>query len=137
MEDVSGIGNPDFLSLSISCAGSASVRDLKSFPHPPVNCATVWSFASPGGVRAEANMVRFLAVPFLVLSIGLSACEQHPKTAANTVSPEAGLDTDHHGGGVTTYLPARTGTEASGVEGSSTVVGAPPKGQNPAANAHD
>jgi hypothetical protein len=37
---------------------------------------------------------------------------------------------------VTTNLPARTGSEASGVEGSSVVIGAPPKGQAGLATAH-
>ena len=77
-------------------------------------------------------------VPGFALLLGLAvvACDQRPKTAANTIPPQTQLDTSHHGGGVTTQLPARTGSEESGVEGSSTVIGAPPKGQNPAANAH-
>ncbi len=82
-------------------------------------------------------MIRALAASILFVSVGLGACDQHPRTSAATVPPQAGLDTSHHGGGVTTYLPARTGTEESGVEGSQTVIGAPPKGQNPPANAHD
>jgi hypothetical protein len=72
----------------------------------------------------------------LVLGLALCACEQKPRTPPNTIPPQTNLDTSHHGGGVTTQLPARTGSQESGVEGSSTVIGAPPKGANPAADAH-
>ena len=72
----------------------------------------------------------------LVLGLAVCGCEQKSNTAANTVPPQTQVDNSHHGGGVTTELPARTGSQSSGVEGSSTVLGAPPKGQTPAANAH-
>lgn len=72
----------------------------------------------------------------LIAALALCACDQKPKVAAGTLPPQTDVDTSHHGGGVTTQLPARTGSEASGVEGSSTTIGAPPKGANPAADAH-
>lgn len=72
----------------------------------------------------------------LALALLISACDQKPKTLAGPSLPPKSDDNSHHGGGVTTYLPARTGSEASGVEGSSTVIGAPPKGQVGLATAH-
>lgn len=76
------------------------------------------------------------AICILALGLAQGACEQKSNTAASTVPPQTQVDNSHHGGGVTTDLPARTGSQASGVEGSSTVIGAPAKGQTPAANAH-
>jgi hypothetical protein len=72
----------------------------------------------------------------LVLAFTVCACDQKPKVASNTVPPPSPADNSVHGGGVTTNLPARTGSEASGVEGSSVVIGAPPKGQAGLATAH-
>jgi hypothetical protein len=84
-------------------------------------------------------MVRsFLAYSrILLLGLAICACEpQKPKTVAVAIPPPAQDDTSLHGGGVTTNLPARTGSQASGVEGSSTTIGAPPKGQTGLATAH-
>jgi hypothetical protein len=72
----------------------------------------------------------------LILALSVCACDQKPKVASNTVPPPAQADNSVHGGNVTVNLPARTGSEASGVEGSSTVIGAPPKGQTGLATAH-
>ncbi len=72
----------------------------------------------------------------LVLALAVCGCNQKPKVPSNPVASNGPVDNTFHGGGVETKLPARTGSEASGVEGSSTVIGAPPKGTNPPANAH-
>ena len=72
----------------------------------------------------------------LLLALALCACDRKPSTPPGTVPPTAQDDTSLHGGGVTSYLPARTGSQASGVEGSSTTIGAPPKGQTGIATAH-
>lgn len=72
----------------------------------------------------------------LALALTVCGCERKPHLAANTVPPQTQVDNSLHDGGVTTNLPARTGSEASGTEGSQTIIGAPPKGQNPPANAH-
>ena len=76
--------------------------------------------------------------PLLILAFGLAVCgcDNKPKVASNPVPSATQDDTTFHGGGVETKLPGRTGSEASGVEGSSTTIGAPPKGTNPPANAH-
>ena len=80
-------------------------------------------------------MVRsFLALSLLGLAV--CACEQKPKTVSVATPPPAEADNSLHGGGVTSNLPARTGSQASGVEGSSTTIGAPPKGQAGLARAH-
>ena len=79
-------------------------------------------------------MVRPLFI--LIFGLAVCGCDQKPKVASNPVASTGPVDNTFHGGGVETKLPARTGSEASGVEGSSTTIGAPPKGQNPAANAH-
>jgi hypothetical protein len=84
-------------------------------------------------------MVRSIFSHGCIVLFGLAvcACEQKPTVASNTVpAPSRQDDNSHHGGGVTTELPAPTGSQASGVEGSSEVIGAPKKGQTPAANAH-
>ncbi len=83
-------------------------------------------------------MVRPLFTNCCILVFGLAVCgcDQKPKVASNPVPSATQDDTTFHGGGVQIKLPARTGSEASGVEGSSTTIGAPPKGTNPPANAH-
>ena len=82
-------------------------------------------------------MVRPFPAYVLLLSLALCACDPKPRVASNTIPPPSrDADNSHHGGGVTTNLPARTGSQESGVEGSSEVIGAPAKGQNPAADAH-
>ena len=72
----------------------------------------------------------------LALGLTLCGCDQKPHVASNTVPVQTHVDNSVHNGGVTTELPARTGSQESGAEGSQTVIGAPPKGQNPPANAH-
>ena len=77
-----------------------------------------------------------LAASFMAL--GLGACEKHDKgpiAPTDTRPPLAAQDTVVPGGETTT-VPARTGSQSSGTEGSSTVIGAPPKGQTGAAFAH-
>ena len=73
-----------------------------------------------------------------LLALGGAACEKHDKgpiAPTDTRPPLAAQDTVVPGGELTT-VPARTGSQASGTEGSSTVIGAPPKGQTGAAFAH-
>ncbi len=72
----------------------------------------------------------------LLLGLSVVACDQRPKTASNALPPPSQADNSVHGGNITTNLPARTGSQESGVEGSSTVIGAPPKGQAGLATAH-
>jgi hypothetical protein len=83
-------------------------------------------------------MVRFTLAHggILALALLICGCDQKPKVAEGPTPNVRPDDNSHHGGGVTTELPARTGSEASGVEGSSTVIGAPPKGQTGLATAH-
>ena len=89
-------------------------------------------------------MTRFqgrpVAVTILLLGaissgmLGLDACDRQPKGPPNTIPPVA---QDHTvPGGETTTVPARTGSQSSGTLGSSTVIGAPPKGQAGIALAH-
>jgi hypothetical protein len=73
-----------------------------------------------------------------LVALGAAACEKHDKgpiAPTDTRPPLAAQDTTVPGGETTT-VPARTGSQASGTEGSSTVIGAPPKGQTGAAFAH-
>ncbi len=72
----------------------------------------------------------------LVLGLAVCACDQKPKVASNAIPPPSQADNSVHDGSTTTNLPARTGSQSSGVEGSSTVIGAPPKGQAGLATAH-
>ena len=83
-------------------------------------------------------MIRSLALTGAVaLALLLGACDDKAKVAsAGPPPPPPQDDTSVHNGGVTTHLPARTDTESSGVEGSSTSIGAPPKGQTGLATAH-
>lgn len=70
--------------------------------------------------------------------LALGACEKHdkgPLAPTDTRPPLAAQDTVVPGGETTT-VPARTGSQSSGTVGSSTVIGAPPKGQAGAAFAH-
>jgi hypothetical protein len=87
---------------------------------------------SPTAIKPAAWMAAAL------LALGLGACEKHdkgPLAPTDTRPPLAAQDTVVPGGETTT-VPARTGSQASGTEGSSTVIGAPPKGQTGAAFAH-
>jgi hypothetical protein len=63
----------------------------------------------------------------------LIACSPH-KTEAPVTPPRA--ETAIVPGGETTVVPARTGSQSSGVLGSSTVIGAPAPGQPGIALAH-
>ena len=63
----------------------------------------------------------------------LSACSPH-KTETSVTPPRA--EAAIVPGGETTVVPARTGSQSSGVLGSSTVIGAPPPGQPGIALAH-
>jgi len=63
----------------------------------------------------------------------LSACDQH-KTETPVTPPRAQAAVVP--GGETTVVPARTGSQSSGVLGSSTVIGAPAPGQAGIAVAH-
>ena len=87
---------------------------------------------SPTAIKPAAWMAAAL------LALGLGACEKHDKgpiAPGDTRPPLAAQDTVVPGGETTT-VPARTGSQSSGTEGSSTVIGAPPKGQAGAAFAH-
>ena len=87
---------------------------------------------SPTAIKPAAWMTAALLV------LGLCACEKHDKgpiAPTDTRPPLAAQDTVVPGGETTT-VPARTGSQSSGTEGSSTVIGAPPKGQTGAAFAH-
>lgn len=69
----------------------------------------------------------------LMAAASLGACHKEQKLA-DTIPPVVS-DTVVPGA-MTTTVPARTGSQASGTEGSSTVIGAPPKGQAGIALAH-
>jgi hypothetical protein len=65
----------------------------------------------------------------------LGACSPRQQKTETPVTPpraEAAIVP----GGETTVVPARTGSQSSGVLGSSTVIGAPPSGQPGLAVAH-
>jgi hypothetical protein len=64
----------------------------------------------------------------------LGACNPSHKTETPIVPPQAQAAIVP--GGETTVVPARTGSQSSGVLGSSTVIGAPPPGQPGLAVAH-
>lgn len=72
-----------------------------------------------------------------VAALILGACHKQakgPEVPGDTLPPTAQQTTVP--GAMTTIVPARTGSQSSGTEGSSTVIGAPPKGQTGAAFAH-
>lgn len=75
------------------------------------------------------------ALVALVAAAALGACHKKAdRDPASTIPPVA-QDTTVPGGETTT-VPARTGSQSSGTLGSTTVIGAPPKGQPGLALAH-
>jgi hypothetical protein len=70
----------------------------------------------------------------LLGALALGACDRKPKQEPNTIPPVAQDNTVP--GGETTTVAGRTGSQSSGTLGSSTVIGAPPKGQAGLALAH-
>jgi len=91
------------------------------------------AFAHNGLTAPRAGLC--LAAGIAVLVLG--ACQKEakgPEIPAGTIPPTAHQTTVP--GAMTTVVPARTGSQSSGTEGSSTVIGAPPKGQAGTAFAH-
>ena len=76
--------------------------------------------------QARGPFMALIASLTLVCVGGCHKKEPPTSSAANIVAS----DQDNRvPGGVAVEVPARTGSQASGTEGSSTVIGAPPKGQ--------
>jgi hypothetical protein len=84
------------------------------------------------GKRAHAAAA-WIAGSLAAASLGACGPQQH-KTETPVTPPQAQAAVVP--GGETTVVPARTGSQSSGVLGSSTVIGAPPPGQPGLAVAH-
>ena len=76
--------------------------------------------------RARAPLMYLLAS---VALLGAGGCHKKEAPTSSVTSIVASDQDNRVPGPVTVEAPARTGSQASGTEGSSTVIGAPPKGQ--------
>jgi len=82
---------------------------------------------------SSARLGKGLLVGAALLATSLGACNRH-QTETPITPPQAQVSIVP--GGEATTVIARTGSESSGTEGSSTVIGAPPRGQAGTVIAH-
>ena len=88
-------------------------------------------------LRYNKTAGRRVPMAALAAALAVCACQKQakgPAIPADTIPPTAHETTVP--GGEATTVPARTGSQSSGTEGSSTVIGSPPKGQVGQAPAH-
>jgi hypothetical protein len=84
--------------------------------------------------RAKAPLTCLFACVALA---GAGGCQKPKAMASSSATSVVASEQDNRvPGGETVEVPARTGSQASGTIGSSTVIGAPAKGQTGLATAH-
>ena len=84
--------------------------------------------------RAKTPLICLFACAALA---GAGGCQKSKTAATSSASSVLASEQDNRvPGGQTLEVPARTGSQASGTIGSSTVIGAPAKGQTGLATAH-